>query len=120
MLEWNGKIHGRVVAPGNYVLRASAEDAAGNVSKPFAFAVVTVRFVVLGRTRILARPGARFAVLVLADAPRVSWLFARAHGSVPTGHGRTTLHLRAPRKRGVYRLYVTVGKHSDTAAVVVP
>jgi hypothetical protein len=119
VLEWNGKLGGRVVAPGNYVLRASAEDAAGNVSKPFAFAVVTVRFVVLGRTRILARPGGRFAVLVLADAPRVTWLFARARGSVPTGHGRTTLHLRAPRKRGVYRLYVEASGHAAKALVVV-
>jgi hypothetical protein len=119
VLEWNGKIRGRVVAPGNYVLRASARDAAGNVSKPFAFAVVTVRFVVLGRTRILARPGSRFAVLVLADAPRVTWLFARGHGSAPTGHGKTTLQLRAPRKRGVYRLYVEASGHAAKALVVV-
>ena len=27
-------------------------------------------------------------------------------GTVPTVHGKVTLHLRAPRKRGVYRLYV--------------
>ncbi len=119
VLEWNGKIDRRVVAPGNYVLRAAARDAAGNTSKPFAFAVVTVRFVLLGRTRILAKPGSRFALLVLADAPRVSWLFARGHGTARTGNGKTTLHLRAPRKRGVYRLYVGASGHAAKALVVV-
>jgi hypothetical protein len=119
VLEWNGKIRGRVVAPGNYVLRASARDAAGNVAKPFAFAVVKIRFVVLGRTRILAKPGGRFSLLVLADAPRVNWLFARGRGTARTGHGHTTLTLRAPRKRGVYRLYVEASGHAAKALVVV-
>jgi hypothetical protein len=32
---------------------------------------------------------------------------------------RGTLRFRAPRKRGVYRLYVTVGNHSAVCAVVV-
>jgi len=114
-LVWNGRIGGRPARPGNHVLEISAQDAAGNRAKPFPFAVVTIRYVALGRTRILVRPRARFAVLVLADAARVDWLFARARGSARPG----TLRLRAPAKRGVYRLYVTAKGHAAKALVVV-
>jgi len=114
-LTWNGRIDGRVARPGNHVLEISAHDRAGNRTKPFPFAVVTIRYVALGRTRILARPGRRFAVLVLADAPTVEWLFNRGRGSARPG----TLKLRAPKKRGVYRLYVTAGAHAAKALVVV-
>jgi hypothetical protein len=118
-LTWNGHIDGHVVPPANYVLRASARDAAGNTSQPFAFAVVTVRYILLGRTRILAAPHSRFAVLVLSDSPKVTWLFARGRGTARTVHGKTTLHLRTPGKHGVYRLYVTAAGHSAKALVVV-
>jgi hypothetical protein len=114
-LTWNGKIDGRLARPGNHVLEVSAEDRAGNRTEPFPFAVVTIRNVSLGRTRILVRPRRRFAVLVLADAPRVEWLFNRGRGSARPG----TLKLRAPKKRGVYRLYVTAGAHAAKALVVV-
>ena len=115
VLVWNGKIDGRLARPGNHVLEISAQDVAGNRTKPFPFAVVTVRYVALGRTRILARPRGRFAVLVLADALRVDWLFNRGRGSAQPG----TLRLRAPAKTGVYRLYVTAGAHAAKALVVV-
>ena len=115
VLTWNGKIDGRTARPGNHVLRISAQDTAGNRAKPFPFAVVTVRYVALGRTRILAKPKSRFAVLVLADAPRVDWLFNRARGSARPG----TLKLRAPAKPGVYRLYVAASGHAAKALVVV-
>ena len=74
-----------------------------------------VRYIALGRTRILVRPGARFAVLALTDAPSVSWLFHGARGQSPHG----TLRFRAPKRGGVYRLYVTTGGHSAKALVVV-
>jgi hypothetical protein len=115
VLVWNGKFGGRPARPGNYVLSASAMDPAGNAAKPFPFAVVNVRYVELGRTRILARPRARFAVRVLTDASTVSW---RLHG----GHGEVayhTLHLRAPKSPGVYRLYVEAAGHAAKALVVV-
>src|SRR5439155_1296811 len=82
---------------------------------PFAFAIVTVRYVELGRSRVLARPGTHFALRVLTDAPCVAW---RLHG----GHGEVchhTLHLRAPGKPGVYRLYVEAAGHAAKALVVV-
>jgi len=115
VLSWNGKIHGRLARAGNHVLEISAQDLAGNRAKPFPFAVVAVRFVELGRTRILVRPRARFSVLVLTDARTVSWLFNRGRGHVRHG----TLTLRAPKKAGVYRLYVEAAGHAAKALVVV-
>jgi hypothetical protein len=114
-LIWNGRIDGHTARPGNHVLKASAEDAAGNRAKPVPFAVVQVRYVKLGRDRVLAKPGTRFAILVLSDAKQVSWLFNRARGAARPG----TLRLNAPKKPGVYRLYVTAAGHSAKALVVV-
>jgi hypothetical protein len=114
-LTWNGRIDGRLVRPGNHVLEISAQDAAGNRAKPFPFAVVTVRYIRVGRTRVLAKPGARFAVLVLTDAPTFDWLFNGARGTARHG----TLHLRAPAAPGVYRLYVSAAGHAAKALVVV-
>ena len=114
-LTWNGKIDDRLARPGNHVLEISAQDEAGNRAKPFPFAIVTIRYVVLGRTHILAKPGARFAVLVLADAPKLELLFHGGRRTVSPG----TLRLRAPSKRGVYRLYVSAAGHAAKADVVV-
>ena len=115
VLDWNGKVDGRLVRPGNHVLELSAQDAAGNRADPFPFAVVTVRYVALGRTRVLARPGGRFAILALSDARDVEWRLHGAHGIARPG----TLRLRAPSRRGVYRLYVTAAGHAARALVVV-
>ena len=116
-LIWNGKL-GKPpspVPPGQYVLRVSAQDRAGNVSKPYVFAIVQVRYVTLARTRIVVAPGKRFFVRVSTDAPTVQW---RLHGR--SGIARAgTLRIRAPKSAGVYHLYVTVGSHSAVAAVVV-
>jgi hypothetical protein len=115
VLVWNGKIDGRLARPGNHVLEISAQDVAGNRTKPFPLAVVTVRYVALGRTRVLVKPRGRFALLVLADAPRVEWRLHGRRGIARPG----TLHLRAPAKRGVYRLYVVAAGHAAKALVVV-
>lgn len=115
VLSWNGKIDGRLARPGNHVLEIAAQDLAGNRSKPFPFAVVTIRYVALGRSRVLVAPRARFSILVLADAPRVRWLFAGGRGTARPG----TLRLRAPARPGVYRLYVEASGHAARALVVV-
>ena len=101
------------------MLKISAEDESGNRAKPFPFAVVTIRYVRLGRDRVLAKPRTHFAILVLADAKQVDWLFARGRGSIKTQNGRATLRLRAPKKPGVYRLYVTAKGHAAKALVTV-
>jgi hypothetical protein len=114
-LVWYGTIEGRKARPGNHVLEISAQDLAGNRAKPFPFAVVTVRYIRLGRTRLLVKPGGRFAVLVLTDAPSFEWLLHGRRGTARHG----TLHLRAPAAPGVYRLYVQAAGHSAKALVVV-
>jgi hypothetical protein len=114
-LTWDGTFHSIPARPGTYTLSISAKDLAGNVTTPSQFAIVQVRYITLGRTRIVVRPGARFAVRMSHDSPTVTWLLHGRHG---TARG-VTLHLRAPKKRGVYRLYVTAATHSAQAVVVV-
>jgi hypothetical protein len=114
-LTWNGKFHGVPAKPGNHVLKISAKDLAGNITKPFPFAIVQVRYITLGRTRVLVRPGGKFAVRMSHDSPTVSWILHGRHGVA----GGVTLHLRAPKTPGIYRLYVTAANHSAKAIVVV-
>lgn len=114
-LEWNGKVHSTPLRPGRYVLTVSARDLAGNVAKPVPFAVAAIRYVALGRKRVVVPPGGRFAIRVSTDAPTVHW---RLHGRSGTAK-RGTLHLRAPKTAGVYFLYVFVANHAARSAVVV-
>jgi hypothetical protein len=106
---------GKPLTPGRYVLAAAAQDVAGNRSTGFPFAIVQVRYVQLARSRVVVRPGGKFAIRVSTDHPTVSW-YLRGRSGVQR---RGTLHFRAPRKAGVYRLYVTVGSHAAKCAVVV-
>ena len=112
-LTWNGTLNGRKLPQGRYVLYIAAQDAAGNRSKPFPFAVVAIRYLALGRTSIQVAPRHRFALFVLTDAKDVSWLFDRGRGE-SRSH---TLRLRAPRKPGRYALYVTAAGHTARATV---
>ena len=118
-LVWSGKQRAggvfKPLRPGRYVLEVAARDTAGNQSKPVPFAIGQVRYVVLARSRVVARAGGRFAIRVSTDAPRVDWSLHGRSGTLPRG----TLHLRAPRSAGVYHLYVTVGSHSAGCTVVV-
>jgi hypothetical protein len=116
-LTWNGKRPGtsRPLPPGRYVLGVAARDRAGNQSAGKPFAIGQVRYVALARRRVVARPGGRFAIRVSTDAPRVEWQLHGRSGTLPRG----TLRLRAPKRRGVYHLYVTVATHTAVCAVVV-
>ncbi len=114
-LVWNGKLDRLPARPGRYLLSVSARDQAGNVAKAFPFAVAQIRYLTLARDRVVVRPGGRFALRVSTDYPTVDWRLHGAHGT--ERHG--TLRFRAPRRAGVYRLYVTAGKHSAKCAVVV-
>jgi hypothetical protein len=116
-LVWNGRdpSTGKPLPPGRYVLAAAAQDTAGNRSKGVVFAIAQIRYVTLARSRVVVRPGGRFAIRVSTDAPRVQWQLHGRSGTLPRG----TLHLRAPRSAGVYRLYVTVRNHTAVCAVVV-
>ena len=116
-LVWNGKVPGssKSLPPGRYVLAVAARDRAGNQSTGVRVAIGQVRYLTLARTRVVVRPGGRFALRVSTDAPQVEWLLHGRHGSLPRG----TLHLRAPRSAGVYRLYLSAGSHTAVCSVVV-
>jgi hypothetical protein len=119
-IVWDGKVknsQGELVRPhpGRYLLTLSAQDVAGNVSKGVPFAIAQIRYVVLARKRVVVRPRGRFFLRVSTDAPTVHW---RLHGG--SGVQRAgTLRFRAPKQPGVYHLYVSVGRHAATCAVVV-
>ncbi len=115
VLTWAGTVDGVLQPPGRYLLSIAAQDAAGNRSKPFPFAVITIHYISLGRTEISATRNRRFAVFVVTDAKDISWLFDRGRGT-QRSH---TLRLRAPRKPGSYSLYVTASGHTARATVTV-
>lgn len=113
-LRWYGKLPGgKPFATGPHALAFAAQDAAGNVSKPRRLGTLTIRYVTLGRKLVSIGPGERFFIRVSADARRVEWRLGGRHGTARPG----TLVLRAPRKLGTYRLYVTEDAHAAAATV---
>jgi hypothetical protein len=74
-----------------------------------------IRYVSLGRDRIVVGAGERFAVRVSADAERVRWSLGGRSGFAAPG----TLRLRAPLQKGQFTLTVTAAGHSARAAVFV-
>jgi hypothetical protein len=119
-LVWDGKVKNSQrqlvrAHPGRYLLTISAQDVAGNLSKGFPFAIAQIRYLTLARPRVVVRPGARFALRVSTDAPTVSWRLNGRSGVQRSG----TLHFRAPKSAGVYRLYVFAAKHAAKCTVVV-
>jgi flagellar hook capping protein FlgD len=114
-IDWNGKVDGVAIAPGPHELSVVARDLAGNLGARTAPTRVVLRYVALGRKRIVVAAGHRFALLVSADATRVEWQLGRRRGSVPPG----TIHIRAPRQPGRYTLTVREHGHAVRAAVIV-
>jgi hypothetical protein len=114
-LHWNGELNGRPVRPGRYLMTVAARDEAGNESKPFPFAIAHVRYIALGRDRVVVRPGGKFALRVSTDAPTVHWTLHGRSGA----QSRGTLRFTAPKSVGVYRLYVSAGSHAAKCTVVV-
>lgn len=114
-VKWNGIRGGRILPAGRYVLTVGALDLAGNETSPSDRLTVQValRDIALSQTRIDARRRARFTVGVATEAPKYSWRLAGKHG---TGRGKV-LRLRAPARRGRYRLVVTARGHSASALV---
>jgi hypothetical protein len=114
-LQWNGKVQGKALKPGLYVLLAAAQDEAGNRSRPVPFAGATIRYVSLSRKQITVAPGKNFALLVSTDSPTVQWQLNGRSGSERSG----TLRFRAPKTAGTYTLYISVGSHAARCSVVV-
>ena len=114
-IHWYGGSHGERYQPGVYRLWLRAEDRAGNISPPTRDVRVVLRYLTLARKVVHVRPGARFALHVSSDSKSLKWLLRGRRGESSSG----TLRLRAPKKPGQYRLFVTSNGHSRTAVVVV-
>jgi hypothetical protein len=110
-IKWFGGEYG----PGTYQLTLRAEDQAGNISPPTQAVSVRLRFLTLGRSVVHVRRGKRFAVRVSSDAKLVHWLLRGKRGDSAPG----ALVLRAPKKAGRYKLFVSAVRHSEAALVVV-
>jgi len=111
-------VDGRLLPPGTYVLTIGAVDVAGNRTPPAADARVRVqlRYILLANRRITgAKAGKRFQIGVSTDAKRYRWTLGKRSGVA----GGSVLTLRAPSKRGTYRLTVRERGHVDRALVVV-
>ena len=114
-ITWSGKVDGKPLAPGAYTARLAADDPAGNVAERTAPVQLTIRYVALGRKRIMVTAGARFALRVSSDARRVRWTLAGRSALARPG----TLRLRAPLQKGRFTLTVTANGHVVRAAVFV-
>ena len=114
-MSWTGTAGGEQLPEGVYTLRLVARDVAGNLGPRSGSRTVRIRFLELGRNRVAATPGGRFAILVLSQARRVEWRLGGRSGTARPG----TLHLRAPLQPGRYTLRVEANGHVKRAAVVV-
>jgi FlgD Ig-like domain len=112
---WNGRLRGRTARPGTYALELGAADRAGNRAERTPPAPVVLRYVALGRDRISAAAGTRFALRVSSDAERVRWTLGGRSGFAAPG----TLVLRAPLQKGRFTLTVTANGRAARAAVFV-
>ena len=114
-LTWYGRADGRAVPPGRYLFFVRARDPAGNLGPAQRLPAVTVRYVALGRPRVLATAGSRIAIRVASDARRVRWSLGARSGVARPG----TLRLRAPRQPGRFTLTVSANGYVARAAVFV-
>ena len=114
-VQWRGFVDGERVPPGTYAVALGATDLAGNIAERTTPTPIVARSVALGRRRIEAVVGRKFAVLVVSDARSVAWRFVNKKGTIRPG----TLRLRPPAEPGRYRLVVSANGSSVSAVVVV-
>lgn len=112
---WAGIVNGELLPEGVYRLRLVARDVAGNLGPRSGSRTVRIRFLALGRDRVVVSPGGRFAILALSQARRLEWRLGGRSGIGRPG----TLRLRAPLQPGRYTLRVEANGHVRRAAVVV-
>jgi hypothetical protein len=115
VITWSGRVDGRGFRAGTYALELGAEDAAGNLAARTAPVPLRIRYVSLGRDRVVVTAGTRFAIRVSSDAERVRWQLGPRTGTARPG----TLVIRAPRQKGRFTLVVFANGHRARAAVFV-
>jgi hypothetical protein len=115
-MDWFGTAGGEPLPEGAHTLRLVARDLAGNLGPRSGSRTVRILFLGLGRDRVVAKPGGRFAILAVSQARTLRWKLGNRSGVVRPG----TLRLRAPDKPGSYVLRVDANGHVERAVVVVP
>jgi hypothetical protein len=114
-MSWAGVAGGEPLPEGVYSLRLVARDVAGNLGPRSGSRIVRIRFLALGRDRVVTTPGGRFAILALSQARRLEWRLGGRSGTARPG----TLTLKAPTRPGRYTLRVEANGHVKRAAVFV-
>ena len=114
-MDWFGTAGGERLPEGLHTLRLVARDVAGNLGPRSGSRTVRIRFLALGRDRVVTTPGARFAILAISQARTLRWTLAGRSGVARPG----TLRLRAPDAPGRHVLRVVANGHVKRAAVVV-
>ena len=114
-MDWFGTAAGEPLAEGAHTLRLVARDLAGNLGPRSGSRTVRILFLGLGRDRVVAKPGERFAILAVSQARTLRWKLGNRSGVARPG----TLRLRAPDTAGSYVLRVEANGHVKRALVVV-
>jgi hypothetical protein len=114
-IKWNGRLNGRQLPAGDYVLSIGARDLAGNVTPAAGrkHRTVVLEYIEVTPQRTAVRARRRFTVNVQTASRRYTWRLGKQHGS----GRRKTLRLRAPSNPGTYHLVVTANGHAAAAAV---
>jgi hypothetical protein len=114
-MDWFGTAGGEPLPEGLHKLRLVARDLAGNLGPRSGSRTVRIRFLALGRDRVVTAPGERFPILAISQARRLRWSLGARWGVARPG----TLRLQAPDKTGRYVLRVDANGHVERALVVV-
>jgi flagellar hook capping protein FlgD len=114
-IKWSGKLDGKPLRAGKYLLSIGAQDLAGNETPAAQRKNVTVvvRYVELTPDRISVGSGGRITVHVKTSLRRWKWRLGHRHGE---RRGRV-LRVKAPSTPGTYRLVVGQPGRSETAVV---
>jgi hypothetical protein len=114
-MDWFGTAAGEPLPEGLHTLRLVARDVAGNLGPRSGSRTVRIRFLSLGRDRVVVKPWGRFAILAISQARTLRWKLGSRSGVARPG----TVRLRAPDTPGPYVLRVDANGHVKRALVVV-